>query len=195
MANSISRTGSSDKQEVRLVPMERSYDQRVKAIIAFNTTAGDLDDKLEAAYQAIIATAPQPPAVAFQERVQAWFVACFGAQATSDKTTRTHRFLEEALELAQSCDCTEEEAIQLVRYVYSRPAGEKAQEVGGVMTTLSVLCSVQDLALSQCAENELARIWTKVEQIRVKDAAKPKNSPLPGYAAPPSADAQKGGAA
>ncbi|WP_457817370.1 hypothetical protein, partial [Staphylococcus aureus] len=28
-------------------------------------------------------------------------------------------------------------------------------------------------------ETELARIWTKVDQIRAKQAAKPKHSPLP----------------
>jgi hypothetical protein len=30
-----------------------------------------------------------------------------------------------------------------------------------------------------CGETELARIWTKVEAIRAKQAAKPKHSPLP----------------
>lgn len=39
---------------------ERNYDQRVKAIIAFNTCTGDLDDKLAAAYRAMLAAAPAP---------------------------------------------------------------------------------------------------------------------------------------
>ncbi|WP_431206766.1 hypothetical protein [Burkholderia cepacia] len=46
-----------------LVPIERSYDMRAKALIAFNTTeqAGkDRDDALDAAYRAELAAAPQP---------------------------------------------------------------------------------------------------------------------------------------
>ncbi len=33
-------------------------------------------------------------------------------------------------------------------------------------------------------ETELARIWTKVEAIRAKQAAKPQFGPLPGYSEP-----------
>lgn len=36
------------------VRRERSYDQRAKALIAFNTCAGDLDDKLDAAWAAAL---------------------------------------------------------------------------------------------------------------------------------------------
>ena len=44
----------------KLVPAERSYDQRAKMIIAFNTASGDLDDKLDAAHRAMLAAAPRP---------------------------------------------------------------------------------------------------------------------------------------
>ena len=40
--------------------------------------------------------------------------------------------------------------------------------------------------MNTAGEIELARIWTKVEPIRAKQAAKPKHSPLP---APPNAEA------
>ncbi len=46
------------------VAVERCYDMRVKAIIAFNTAtrAGkDLDDALDAAWQAQVEASPQPP--------------------------------------------------------------------------------------------------------------------------------------
>ncbi|MCK5020064.1 MAG: hypothetical protein KAS32_23625 [Candidatus Peribacteraceae bacterium] len=95
-----------------------------------------------------------------------------------DKEERNHRFLEEALELVQSCDCTRQEAHQLVDYVYGRPVGEKTQEVGGVMVTLAALCLAQELNMHEAGETELNRIWTKVEQIRAKQATKPKHSPL-----------------
>lgn len=116
----------------------------------------------------------------FQSRVQPWMLACFGEMISGDREERNHRFLEEALELVQSTGCTESEAHQLVDYVYGRAIGEPNQEVGGVMVTLAALCLANALDMHEAGETELARIWTKVEQIRAKQAAKPKHSPLPG---------------
>ena len=48
-----------------------------------------------------------------------------------------------------------------------------------MMPTLAALCLARDLDMDQAGEDELARVWTKVEQIRKKRAAKPKHSPLP----------------
>ena len=118
--------------------------------------------------------------VAFQSRVQPWMMACFGEAIAFDRQERNHRFLEEALELVQANQCTASEAHQLVDYVYGRPVGEPSQEVGGVMVTLAALCLASGLDMHSAAETELARIWTKVEQIRAKRAAKPAMSPLPG---------------
>ncbi|MNN11716.1 hypothetical protein D3C81_1246860 [compost metagenome] len=73
-------------------------------------------------------------------------------------------------------------------YVYGRPVGDKHQEVGGVMVTLAALCLAQGLDMHTAGETELARIWTKVEQIRAKQAAKPKHSPLPEHAPATGAD-------
>jgi NTP pyrophosphatase (non-canonical NTP hydrolase) len=103
---------------------------------------------------------------------------CFGPTISADTQERNHRFLEEALELVQACGATQSEAHQLVDYVYGRPVGEKAQEVGGVMITLAALCLANDLDMHHAGETELARIWTKVEEIRAKQTAKPKHSPL-----------------
>ncbi len=119
----------------------------------------------------------------FQSRVQTWMMACFGEMISGDREERNHRFLEEALELVQSTGCTAHEAHQLVDYVYGRDTGEPQQEVGGVMVTLAALCLANALDMHQCGETELARIWTKVEAIRAKQAAKPKHSPLPGPSA------------
>lgn len=120
-------------------------------------------------------TSQQP----FQERVLPWLHACFGEVIAADKTERNHRFLEESMELVQACGCTQSEAHQLVDYVFGRPVGEPSQEVGGVMVTLAALCLAQRLDMHQCGETELTRIWTKLEPIRAKQAAKPKHSPLP----------------
>jgi hypothetical protein len=156
------------------------------------------DDEPNAAGQALYdlgralsASAGDAGAVPFQARVQPWMMACFGAMIAGDREERNHRFLEEALELVQSCGCTASEAHQLVDYVFGRPVGEPAQEVGGVMVTLAALCLANGLDMHDAAETELARIWTKVEAIRAKQAAKPKHSPLP--AAPHVASAPKEG--
>lgn len=121
-------------------------------------------------------------AVDFQKRVQPWLAECFGEVIAADTVERNHRFLEEALELVQSCDCTAEEAHKLVDYVYGRAVGEPSQEVGGVMVTLAALCLAQGLDMHANAETELARITqpAMVERIREKQKRKPAMSPLPG---------------
>lgn len=126
------------------------------------------------------------PSAGFQARAMDWAETCFGSELPFDKTERNHRFLEEALELVQSTGCTKSEALQLVDYVFGRAVGEPRQEVGGVMVTLATLCAVHDLDMMQDGESELDRIWTKMDQIRAKQAAKPDHSPLPGNIEPAS---------
>lgn len=115
----------------------------------------------------------------FQGRTGFWMLACFGEAISGDIVERNHRFLEEALELVQSTGCTVSEAHQLVDYVFSRPTGEPVQETGGVMVTLAALCLAAGLDMHQAAETELTRCWSKIDKIRVKQAAKPKHGPLP----------------
>jgi hypothetical protein len=74
---------------------------------------------------------------------------------------------------------TRSEAHQLVDYTYDRPIGELKQEVGGAMVTLAALCLAMRIDMYAAAEAELARIWTKVEAIRIKQANKPKYPALP----------------
>ncbi|WP_232443865.1 hypothetical protein [Burkholderia ubonensis] len=125
------------------------------------------------------ALARVPEAVAFQSRVQPWLLECFGAEIATDRAERNHRFLQEALELVQACGCTASGAHQLVDYTFSRPLGEPTQEIGGVMVTLAALSLANGLDMYAAAEAELARVWTKIEQIRAKQAEKPRHSPLP----------------
>lgn len=120
-----------------------------------------------------------------QSRVAPWMQACFGPEISADTVERRHRFIEEALELLQAMGGTKQEATQLVDYVFSREKGTPHQEVGGVMITLAALCLAAGLDMHKAGEDELARIWTKVDAIRAKQAAKPKHSVLP-IAAPPA---------
>lgn len=122
-----------------------------------------------------------PGQESFQARVQPWMTACFGEEISRDRSERNHRFLEEALELVQALGCSRSEAHQLVDYVYGRPEGEVDQEIGGVMVTLAALCLAAGEDMHAAGEKELARVWTKVERIRAKQAAKPKHSPLPEH--------------
>lgn len=115
----------------------------------------------------------------FQEKVRQWTVSCFGEEIALDKAERNHRFLEESLELVQSAGCTKEECLQLVDYVYGRPAGEMKQEVGGVAITLNALCNAHDINLEHLSNVELNRVWEKIDKIREKQKNKPKFSPLP----------------
>ena len=127
---------------------------------------------------------------AFQAHVHPWMLACFGAAIAADTVERNHRFFEEAAELVQSCGMTASEAHQLVDYTWSRPVGEKTQELGGVMVTLAALCLANGLNMHAAGEIELARISAPetMAKIRAKQAAKPKHSPLPeAHAAAPQA--------
>jgi hypothetical protein len=123
----------------------------------------------------------------FQERVRDWMLDCFGHGDATAPRERTHRFLEEALELAQANGCSADEARALLAYVFGRPAGELRQEIGGVMVTLGALCWAMRESLEQAGEDELARCWSKIDRIRAKHAAKPRGSALPGFASAPSA--------
>jgi len=115
----------------------------------------------------------------FQQEIKEWCLACFGPEITADKIERNHRFLEEALELVQSCGCTISEAHQLVDYVFNRPVGDPFQESGGVSVTHAALCNANGIDMGDAAVSEAVRIWTKVDAIREKQANKPKHSPLP----------------
>jgi hypothetical protein len=112
----------------------------------------------------------------FQNRVAPWMQECFGAEISSDKVERNHRFIEEALELVQACGCSRADALRLVDYVYGRPVGVPEQEVGGVMVTLAALCLANGMDMHLAGDVELDRVWTKVEAIRAKQASKPKGA-------------------
>lgn len=121
----------------------------------------------------------------FQSRVVPWMLACFGPAIPMDKVERNHRFFEETAELVQSLSMSREDAHRLVDYVFDRPTGQPEQEVGGVMVTLAALCHANGFDMVDAGETELARILRPeiMEKVRIKQAAKPKHSPLPGPSA------------
>lgn len=115
----------------------------------------------------------------FQLRVAKWLHACFGDKIAKNKLERSHRFLEEALELCQATGVSKKEALTLVEYVYARGVGEPHQEVGGVTITLAALCYAHEISLGDAAADELFRVHQKMDKIREKQATKPTSSALP----------------
>lgn len=135
-------------------------------------TAGD--DRMEAARTAGWREGVKFGQATFQREVAAWVGACFGPAIAGDMIERADRFLEEALELAQSIGYDMTRAYTLVDYVAGRPAGEPDQEVGGTMVTLAAFCATAGLDMQAAADRELARISDPavMEKIRRKQAAK-----------------------
>ena len=110
----------------------------------------------------------------FQKRVTTWVLTCFPTNVAATRQERVFRFLEEALELCQSLDMSQEDADRVVRYVYGRPVGEPFQEVGGVFVTIAALCWNDGIDMQDAAFSELIRIEKPeiMEKIRAKQNAK-----------------------
>lgn len=108
----------------------------------------------------------------FQDENWTWIHECFGDAFASSRTERALRFLEEALELAQSSGIGRDYAGRLLDYVFGRPAGEVRQEVGGVMVCLAALCSQAGVDMEQAGWDELRRCHLNTKRIREKHLSK-----------------------
>lgn len=146
---------------------------QLEAVEAWNTRTGHAADSALGDIGRVIRPG-------FQAEVSEWMLACFGPEVSDDKLERADRFTEEALELAQTIPgFTADRAHALVDYVFARPVGQRGQEVGGTMVTMAALCNTFGVGIVEEAERELARVWTKIDDIRAKQAAKPTGSALP----------------
>jgi len=135
--------------------------------------------------------ARQPVERSFQAGVAEWMGQCFLPSLYSNMTERGDRLLEEVLELLQAHGYDKARIPTLVDYVFGRPVGEPAQEVGGVMVTLAGYCWVAGLDMHAAGDAELARISQAdvMAKIRAKQEAKSAlhfDTPLPGNAVPPA---------
>lgn len=121
----------------------------------------------------------------FQYRVGTWMDQCFLTSLYSNMIERGDRLLEEVLELLQSKGYDRNRVATLVDYVWSRPAGDPSQEVGGVMVTLAGFCYIAGLDMYRDGEKELARINVPEVMEKIKRKQEAKNAlhfdtPLPG---------------
>lgn len=115
----------------------------------------------------------------YQVRATKWIVDTFGQESVDDIKERNDRFAEETAELLQACGYTESELHQMIAYVFSKEKGDVRQEIGGVIHTLSGLCSGRNIDMMQCAENELKRVEPLKEKIATKGRKKPRFLPVP----------------
>ncbi|QJB22121.1 hypothetical protein XccvBFoX6_gp63c [Xanthomonas phage FoX6] len=106
----------------------------------------------------------------YQKRAHNWALEAVGPSQAADVRTRMDRFIEEAIELAQSTGYDRERIANLVEYVYGRPAGEPGQELGGVSITLACVAAAMDLNLEVAAETEYVRVNGPevIERVRAK---------------------------
>jgi NTP pyrophosphatase (non-canonical NTP hydrolase) len=100
-------------------------------------------------------------AASVQMIVADWCVRCFGTEHAFDTHVRALRLAEEAIEFAQSVLVDTEKLHSLIDYVYSKPAGQPSQELGGVSITLLAACSSAGVEISEVLEAELKRILAK----------------------------------
>lgn len=89
-----------------------------------------------------------------------WACRCFGNQMR-DTPTRAIRTLEEVAEFCQAVGVDREQAYRVVTTVYSRPAGEALQELGGVLMTSYLLCAQWGVDPEEVFLRELRRVLAK----------------------------------
>ncbi len=123
----------------------------------------------------------------FQAAVAEWMGQCFLPSLYSNMTERGDRLLEEVLELLQAHGYDKARIPTLVDYVFGRPVGDPAQEVGGVMVTLAGYCWVAGLDMHADGQAELDRINQPDVMARIRAKQEAKNAlhfdtPPPGNA-------------
>lgn len=112
--------------------------------------------------------------VEFQGRVNDWMQNCFGPAIAADQQERNYRFIEEAIELVQACNLPKERLLQIVEHVYTRAAGQPAEEIGDVMISLAALSSAAKVNMEQSAVTGVAKCVKNTELIRKKRKEKPE---------------------
>jgi NTP pyrophosphatase (non-canonical NTP hydrolase) len=96
-----------------------------------------------------------------QARVAEWCAAAFGIDQASSVEQRGLRLLEEAIEAYQAAGCNREQAHKLVDYVFARPPGKLAQELGGVGITTLALANACGASADAEEARELERVLSK----------------------------------
>lgn len=105
--------------------------------------------------------AAQPPGVLpDQSDVLAWAVRSFGPIA-QNVDERAARIAEEAIEIAQVEGVPLDTIKRIADRVYSRPAGERWQEIGGTMIGILSYAEIVGLSMAECTRREFDRVLSK----------------------------------
>lgn len=105
-------------------------------------------------------------------RMREWIVARWGERAMAP-AERAERLFEEACELMQAEGIEPGRLVTIARLVYSKPAGDPRQEVGGISTCLLAYCASREFAIDALERAELERIeGLSVEHFRERHARK-----------------------
>lgn len=126
------------------------------------------DDAYAATFQsmaqyraALLAASAQPPgALPDQADVLAWAIRSFGPIA-QNIDERAARVAEEAIEIAQVEGVPLETIKRIADRVYSRPPGERWQEIGGTMIGILSYAEIVGLSMAECARREFDRVLSK----------------------------------
>lgn len=107
-----------------------------------------------------------------QRLAYAWMLDVYGEQA-KDRRIQAFRFLEEAMELAQTQGLSLEDFVRTAEYVSARPVGDTKTEIGDVRLCLDILAEGVGVSVDSCHTSCLMRIKAlDPGKLRAKDAAK-----------------------
>jgi hypothetical protein len=107
-----------------------------------------------------------------QVRALAWATEVYGDRVKSARY-QAFRFIEEAMELAQTQGLTLADLVRTAEYVSARKVGDTKVEIGDVVFTLDILAENLGISVDGCHTTCLNRIkGLDPERCREKDAAK-----------------------
>lgn len=108
-----------------------------------------------------------------QREVAQWAARTFGIDQASSVPQRALRMLEEAIEAAQAAGVDQAMARKLLDFVFDRPVGKLAQEIGGVGLTLLCLAEAVGHSAEALEVIEVERVKRKpIEHFRARNQAK-----------------------
>lgn len=188
LAPTIAAPGDDARASVcaEIMAIMTVYDEQEKAR-GYVDTPGGLEHmgdvwRLFESWRGLLSAAPATPTQApdgvdereiRQAKVAAWCIAAFGAEQSASLPQRGIRLLEEAIETAQAAGSDRDMAHKLVDYVYDRPIGDIAQELGGVQLCALALASAAGLNADTCEANEVLRVLSKpLAQFAARNQAK-----------------------
>lgn len=96
-----------------------------------------------------------------QQAVLNWVVLAFGPDHAYSRPQRATRFLEEAIELFQTCQGDPAMAHSLIDYVFAKQAGIPADEIGDVGLTLLSVASLFDVNADEAEARKVAETLVK----------------------------------